>query len=279
MIRTGDPIEIARLNELLGKELGRNERGESIFSWRWSEDLFWPASDTGRKEIVETKVRTPIIGAPAETHDYSEAYDAAADTWDDDFGGASGKCSVCGAPESDLAHNVYSIMQDLKPIYERGRQCRRVDTWLVAKWQSPEELIIGGLIGHGMGWQGGHKPSMDAMTATWTRLYPGVDFPAHGWRIPTDARLPRGPQDPTVPNIVDTQHFIQEVRRQTSMKFDARLEDMYAYEDRKDAKDRKLIEEDVRDGFNAFLNPSPGARGRASGGGFVSFPWSKKDRQ
>lgn len=275
---TGDPKETARLTELLGRELGTNERGKPIFSWRWSEDMFWFAHDTGKKQIVETKIIIPMIGAPKETHDFQLAPPCAANTCD---GGALGRleyCLSCGQPLDHLSHTVYSIQQDVQPEYTRNRQVARADTWLIAKWQSPEELVIGGLIGHGMGWQGGHKPTQTALITAWNNLYPGVDFPSNGWRIPTNARLPRGPQDPTVPNMVDTQHFINQVREQTSMSFNARLLDVQNHETISDLKSSVHIADEMVDGFNAFLNPSPGARGRASGGGFVSFPWSKKDR-
>ena len=44
MSKTGNPAEIACLNHLLGTELGFNLYGAPIFSWRWSEDCFWPAA-------------------------------------------------------------------------------------------------------------------------------------------------------------------------------------------------------------------------------------------
>ena len=127
--------------------------------------------------------------------------------------------------------------------------------------------------------RGGHKPSTEALITTWNSLYPGCDFPSIGWRIPTNARLPRSPQDPTVPNLIDTQHFIEQIHAQTSMSFNARLLDVNNQEIVRDLKTSAHIADEMSDGFNAFLNPSPGSRGRASGGGFVSFPWSKKDRQ
>jgi hypothetical protein len=43
----------ARLNDLLGQELGFNPFGEPIFAWKFSDDLFWPASYTG-KSIEKT---------------------------------------------------------------------------------------------------------------------------------------------------------------------------------------------------------------------------------
>jgi hypothetical protein len=44
MSKTGNPAEIAFLNHLLGTELGFNVYVAPIFSWRWSEDCFWPAA-------------------------------------------------------------------------------------------------------------------------------------------------------------------------------------------------------------------------------------------
>lgn len=41
------------LNKLLGQELGTNPRGEPIYKWEWSEDLFWPAYATGRSTVRE----------------------------------------------------------------------------------------------------------------------------------------------------------------------------------------------------------------------------------
>lgn len=233
MSPTGDPKLTAELNELLGRELGRNEYGESVFSWRWSEDLFWPATKTGRMITTEQEIMIPIVGGGEEL----------------------------------------TVGQEVTPEYKRDRQTRERDCWMVAKWMTPEELIVGGLIGHGMGWQGGHKPSHEALVSTWARLYPGMDFPAKGWRVPTDARLPRGPYDPTTPNRPDTDHFIHRVKDQTSMRFDARLQDMLDQDDAKNRREELAIGEECRDSFTAFLNPNPGKRSS-----FVSMPWSKQDR-
>jgi hypothetical protein len=44
-------MTITELNTLLGQELGLNPRGEPIFKWEWSEDLFWPAYATGQMTV------------------------------------------------------------------------------------------------------------------------------------------------------------------------------------------------------------------------------------
>ncbi|MEY4299377.1 MAG: hypothetical protein RIR25_613 [Verrucomicrobiota bacterium] len=230
-MKTGNPAEIARLNNLFGRELGRNLNAEPIFSWRWSEDMFWPSFPTGRTVTKERFFDIPLVG-----------------------GGVEKGC-----------------IEEAVPEYAQDRQVRLLDTWYIAKWLTPEELIVGGLIGHGMGWQGGQKPSDEQLREAWKRQFPGADFPAQGWRVPTDAHLPRSPQESKVPNEADTLHFIRCIREQTSMRFDERLKDMLAYEDRGEAEKDRVIQDMVRDSFPAFLNPNIGKRG-----GFVSFPWARR---
>lgn len=58
-------MTVRQLNELLRQELGSNPYGEGIFSWRWSEDCYWPATKTGR--MVTKKVEVPLIGGGVET--------------------------------------------------------------------------------------------------------------------------------------------------------------------------------------------------------------------
>jgi hypothetical protein len=55
------------------------------------------------------------------------------------------------------------------------------------------------------------------------------------------------------------------------MAYRERLADMEADRDRKEAATSSEIEDEVRDEFNAFMNPSPGKRG-----GFVSLPQPEK---
>lgn len=50
---------IAALNDLLGRELGRNPYNTPVYQWDFSEDLFWPSYATG--QMVETKSPGGII--------------------------------------------------------------------------------------------------------------------------------------------------------------------------------------------------------------------------
>lgn len=284
---TGDPRTIAKLNDLLGNELGRNHFGDPYFTWRWSEELYWPATPTGRFKTVEEKTQTPIIGAPADAHDFEEIGDNGCAPDEDQYQ-YSANCKHCGEPESHINHNVYSIMQHAEPEYERGRQTRKVDTWVICKWLTPWELILGPGRGHKHVIHGDQQfsdkePESKAVLATWNRLFPGASFPARGWRVPTDAYLPATPDDEnwanspfghTTPHLQDTEHFIRKVKYQNSRAFEAVLQDMLSKEDAKNEREQLAIGEECRDLFPAFLNPNIGKRG-----GFVSFPWSKKDRQ
>lgn len=67
-----DPKILSSLNDLLGRELGRNERGEPLFSWAWSEDLFWPAFRTGRMIRREKKIQALLIGGGSDLVDLGE---------------------------------------------------------------------------------------------------------------------------------------------------------------------------------------------------------------
>lgn len=248
---TGDPKLIAELNGILGAELGRNIYGDPYFSWRWSEDLYWPAFATGKQYATEVPVKVPIIGGGEET--------------------------------------VINIVN--KPEYKRDRQTRRRDTWFICKWLTPWELVTGPGRGatslrHGEQSDSAKEPPMEHVQAAWNHHFPGADLPAKGWRIPTDAYLPAGPQDenwefsnktPT-PNYTDTRKFIAHVKFQTSRPFEEVLQDVLDKEDANNLKGEAKIGEECADMFPAFLNVKPGTRGRASGGGFVSFPWTKFDR-
>ena len=233
-------VEIARLNALLGRELGRRADGHSIFVWKNSDDLLWPAHQTGRKIARKVEMRVPILGT------------------------------------SDTALAVETVAV---PEYVSAHQMRERGVWVVAKWLTPEELI--------WGWSdrrhGGTpdedrrleeiRPTQAGLEEIWQKRFPGAEFPSKGWRIPTDATLPRGPGMSSVPTEADTLFFIERVKDQTSMGARERLMDMLQAEDRVQAVKDKLIQDEVRDCFPAFLSPKAGSRG-----GFVSFPWSKKDR-
>lgn len=240
MQATGDFALIRQLNEYLGRELGRRPNGSPIFRWEWSENLFWPAFATGRTTQVQKVVDLPLIGGGAERVNVTEVV----------------------------------------PEYRRERQVRQSDTWYVTKWLSAEHLIFG--------WFGGHqaqltdgdfekfesrRPDETILREMWQSRFPGADFPANGWRVPTNASLPRSPGEPREPNWADTRHFVVQVKHQASQNFDQAMREWEAADDAKNAAQEALIGEECRDMFTAFLNPNPGKRG-----GFVSFPWSRQDR-
>ena len=224
---------LASLNELLGQELGRTPWGSPIFRWEWSEDLFWPHAATGRKLKVQKEVAIPLIGGGTET----------------------------------------CIQEDLVDEMARARMMRDRNVWVVTKWFSPEDLTLGGTRGHGRGYKEGTKPTEEAMLAFWHRQFPGADFPARGWRIATDATLPRGPHDPAEPNEPDTRYFISRVKAQTALSPEALVMDMLNQMDAKASRDDLDMGSEIRDLFPAFLNPAPGKRGA-----FVSFPKTRFDR-
>lgn len=232
---TGDPALIRELNEYLGRELGRRANGRPIFSWMWSEEMFWPAFATGRKTVVKKPLEIPLIGG--------------------------GKESV--------------EIEEIVPEYRRDRQVRRFDTWYVTKWLSPEHLIFGWFGGHGheLASREGVIPDREGLVRLWESRFPGAEFPSEGWIVPTDAYLPRSPQDPKEPNWADTRHFITQVKHQSSQNFDAALQSWMDQDDAKNERQEKEIGEEARECFTAFLNPTPGKRG-----GFISFPWSRQDR-
>lgn len=57
-------MTVRELNEILGRELGRNPYGEPIYEWAFSEDLFWPAYATGGTTTKD--VEATIIGGGTE---------------------------------------------------------------------------------------------------------------------------------------------------------------------------------------------------------------------
>ena len=198
--------ETERLNDLLGRELGRNPYGEPIFVWSWSEDLMWPAYKTGK--MTTKAVSAPIIG-------------------------------------TDQVETVEMTV----PEYRQDRMCARLkDQWVITKWNPPESL------------------------ERWQSTFPGADWPARGYRIHTNASLPRFPGGPTLPNTGDTEFFIQTMREQRSMSFEDRLADMQRAADMKDLVERNALEDELRDMVPAFVNGRPGKRG-----GYVSTPFSKQD--
>lgn len=54
-------MTIAKLNDLLLRELGSNVYGEPRFRWTFSEELFWPAYKTGN--LIRREISVPLLGS------------------------------------------------------------------------------------------------------------------------------------------------------------------------------------------------------------------------
>lgn len=228
-------MDVQKFNDLLGQELGRNIYGEPLFMWKHSDEMFWPAVQTGRKVLTKRMIEVPIVSALGTTLEKVETEEAV-------------------------------------PEYRAERMVRR-SAWYMTKWLSPQELIVGTCLRRGIDYpqESADRPwPQEALNEKWQALFPGADFPHRGWRVTTDAYLPRSPHDPSVPNLADTEYFIRCIREQTRMNLPDLVQDMLAQMDWKDAQSTKRLEDDIRDGFPAMLNPNPGTRS-----GFVSFPGTK----
>lgn len=258
---------LSALNEYLGQELGRRADGESVFAWMNSDELFWPATATGRK--ITKKVEIPLLapvkslcekcggnGTVVEEPYEDDAYDAL--------------CEECNGTGNVVRTSEWH--ESVEPEYVSTPQMRTRNVWVVTKWMDPEALIWGWIGRHGGEARPTTHPPHDQLVAMWERQFPGADFPSNGWRIPTDATLPSSPNGMRTPNWEDTRRFVSLVREQTRLGFDERLADMLASEDRKNDATQRQIEDEIRDCFPAMLN-TPGKKLH------VSFPWTKKDRE
>ena len=231
---------LQELNSLLGRELGRRSNGHPIFAWKNSDALFWPAFHTGRKILRKVEFQVPIIG---------------------------------GGTES-------VTMETPVPEYRRDLQVDDLDTWVMTKHLTAEELIFGAPVRHGEYREG---PSDEKLRELWQSRFPGAHFPGSGWRIPVGAidpdakrkfaTLPRLPGGLRFPNLADTQWFINTIREQTRLAFALREQELFAAEDAIVKAKDQVIYDAVRDAIPAGLNPRPGTRGS-----WVSFPWTKRDR-
>ena len=195
--------------------------------------MFWPSHATGRKISVPKRVKVPILGGAGEEEEFE--------------------------------------IMELVNEYRRDRQVRE-DKWLISKWLSPEELILGGSQGLGRGYASGAKPASEVVIGVWKERFPGADFPSSGWRVATSATLPRSPDSEITPNLPDTEWFIACVRAQTAPTAEEIVRGIHASMDAKDEKDAKLIGEEAAETWPAFLNIKPGARG-----GDISVPFTKFD--
>ena len=236
-----DKATLHRLNRYLGEELGNRPDGHPIFCWKNSDDLFWPAFATGRN--ISQPIDVPIIGA----------------------------IEVLGP----VALGTTERVDILVPEYHSDRQMRARDTWVVTKWLDPEALIWGWIGRHGGENKPSYHPPHERLVEMWNEKFPGADFPTNGWRIPTDAKLPSSENGQREPNWFDTRRFVALVKEQTRLGFEERLADMLAAEDRQNAAVDKRIADEIRGDLPAFLNPIETIGKR---GGWISMPWSKKDR-
>jgi hypothetical protein len=224
------------LNELLGRELGRNPYGEPVFVWKWGPDMFWPNHATGRQIAVTKKVKIPILGGGGEAQEYE--------------------------------------ITELTPEYRRDRQTRE-DKWLISKWLGPEELISGGSGGLGRGYVPGAKPSHEKLAEAWDARFKGAAFPSHGWRIPTSATLPRSPDSDMAPNLADTEWFIACIKQQTAPTAQNHVLGIESSMEKRDEAGAAQIGEEARETWPAFLNINPGARGNDISVPFTKFDRSR----
>ncbi len=232
---------IADLNELLARSLGRTPYGEGIFEWRFSEDLFWPEFPTG--QMVSKRIAIPLIGSAECPICRGEK----AVSGEHENGTFFTRCERCEG--SGIITEDYTEIS--VPEYRREKMAPNLDKqWVMTIWMKAEEL------------------------PQWQSMFPGAPYPARGTRIHTNASLPSYPGGPTTPNLEDTERFIKLMRFQRSHTL---KEAEIGIDDERKANDaavQKEIEDEIRDSFPAFMNLEPGKRG-----GWVSTPYSKKDLQ
>jgi hypothetical protein len=229
------PRLLERLNAYLGDQLGHRPDGHPIFAWKNSDTLFWPAFATGR--MVSKIIEVPIIGSLG---------------------------------TNQTVERVEIPVHE----YKKDRQMRAENTWVVTKWLDPEALIWGWIGRHGGESRPSFHPSQEKLVEMWNERFPDAEFPVHGWRIPTDARLPSAPDGDRLPNWMDTRRFVALVKEQTRLSFDDRLQDMLEDTERQEAAVDKRVKDEILDDLPAFLNTTDKVGKR---GGRISFPWSKKD--
>ena len=93
-------MTVEKLNELLGRELGRNPLNEPVYRWAFSEDLYWPTHATGR--TVKKKIQVPLFGE----------------------GGTLATTTEIVVPEYRRDRMCHKLHKQ----------------WLITKWCAPEEL-------------------------------------------------------------------------------------------------------------------------------------------
>lgn len=104
------PLSVKRLNDRLGRSLGKNPHDEPLYKWVHSEDFWhWMMDHNGYKEVF-----TPVKGGPRVHVD----------------GALIGK-----RPGRKYARKGVFAME---PTYTKRKMCPQfTDTWVMAKWQRP----------------------------------------------------------------------------------------------------------------------------------------------
>lgn len=261
------------LNEYLGVELGRRADGHPIFKWKNSDELVWPAFATGRKVlkrvevplVLPVSVTCPECDGTGITIVVKGKYESEAPRV---------LCKTCSGKGS--VTKTSDVTETAVPEYRADRQMRERNVWVMTKWLDPESLIWGWVGRHGGEARPTEHPSHERLLEMWNERFPGAPFPHNGWRVPTDATLPSAIDGEREPNWFDTRRFVARVKEQTRLSFGERIKDMLESEDLQDAAVTKRIEDEIRNDFPAFLNPKEkwGKRG-----GFLSLPWTNRDRQ
>ncbi len=179
------------------------------------------------------------------------------------IGGA--ECAVCkgtgiGWSEGESEHclrcagsgKVYmeTVSVPAGPEYRKEKMAPHLDhQWVITVWYPPELL------------------------AHYAARFPGAAYPARGHRIVSNASLPSFPGGPREPNLHETNRYIDLLNYQRNH---THYEVEHGIDDERTARDKsvnKEIQDEIKDSFPAQMNLNPGARG-----GWVSFPYSKKDR-
>jgi hypothetical protein len=93
-------MTVAKLNELLSRELGTNVYGEGKYLWKNSDELLWPAYKTGR--LTRRKIMVPLLG----TDNHEEV-------------------------ETDIPEPEYKRDRMSHTLWKQ---------WVVCKWVPPDEL-------------------------------------------------------------------------------------------------------------------------------------------
>jgi hypothetical protein len=221
------PPEIAKLNALMGRELGYTPHGEPIYMFQWTEDLFWPLYKTGAK-VAETRTyEVPIISLDPNVPSSTEAVEE----------------------------------KKLVPEYQKARMTHKYQNqWIATAWLPPEglrEWVV----------QNNDDPQMDkAALQQWATNYEGADYPHAGFRVCTNYVIPRG-DVPNIDDVARFCAGVRYNRSMSAIEIGQRLKDEFEKAHPMPATHpdeynfNSEIGAAIAENFNAFLNPAPGKRG------------------